>query len=225
MIVNDAFATVLPAHSKHPRTSVILVDKKTNLLHVAYTVGGRTEIVKTFHATLGQVKGDKETEGDLKTPEGIYTFKSKLLPPKLQAKFGVMAFYLNYPNTYDDLAGRTGSDIMLHATNEPDRLKQDYDSQGCIVVKNEELTEIQSFIRLGLTPVIIFSELPELKKSPESQGATLALGDDRGLKEFFESWIKAWETKNIDQYIWHYHTDFSAQGKKRVSHITLQPVI
>ena len=27
---------------------------------------------------LGQVKGDKEDEGDLKTPEGIYTFKARL---------------------------------------------------------------------------------------------------------------------------------------------------
>ena len=34
--------------------------------------------MKTYHATLGQVKGDKESENDLKTPEGIYTFNALL---------------------------------------------------------------------------------------------------------------------------------------------------
>jgi murein L,D-transpeptidase YafK len=202
----SVFATVFPFQSKHPKPSVILVDKKTNLLYVAHYSDGQYEKVKTFHTTLGQVKGDKEEEGDLKTPEGIYVFKSKLFPPQLPPKFGVMAFELNYPNTYDDLAGHTGSNILLHATNEPERLKQAYDSQGCIVVKNEELVEIQSFIRLGLTPVLIFSELNEAFLNP---------GAHQGLKDFFSNWIRSWETKNIDSYILHYHTDFSAQGKNR----------
>src|SRR6478735_7200215 len=126
--------------AKGPSTA-LLVDKKTNTLKVAEYVDGRYNVLKTFHATLGKVKGDKEQEGDLKTPEGIYTFKQLLFPPAIKPKFGAMAFYVNYPNTYDELAGRTGFDIRLHATNVPDRLKQDFDSEGCVVVKNEEISE------------------------------------------------------------------------------------
>ena len=104
-------------------TTAILVDKKTKTLMVTEYVDGAYRPIKTFHATLGKVEGDKMDESDLKTPEGIYTFTSLLRPPGLARKFGVMAFYIDFPNTYDKLAGRTGNGIMLHATNEPDRLK------------------------------------------------------------------------------------------------------
>jgi murein L,D-transpeptidase YafK len=194
---------VAQAASQNKVTTVILVDKKTNQLHVAAHDGGKYDIKKTYHTTLGKVKGDKEQEGDLKTPEGIYTFNSKILPPALQAKFGVMAFHVNYPNVYDELAGRTGSDIMLHATNEPDRLKQDYDSEGCVVVKNEEISEIQNSIRLNLTPILIFPELSDAYLKP---------GEDAALKGFFENWIMAWEGKNIEGYVGGYHSSFTARG-------------
>lgn len=187
-------------------TTAILVDKKTNQIFVSEYVDGAYKNVLTFHATLGQVKGDKEDEGDLKTPEGIYTFKTKILPPQLKPKFGAMAFFVNYPNTYDQMAGRTGSNIMLHATNEPDRLKQNYDSQGCVVVRNEEIDQIQHHIRVGLTPIIIFQEL-----TPEY----LTPGKDEHLKAFFNNWIAAWESKDVNQYIEHYHTDFAAQGMNK----------
>jgi len=183
--------------------TAILVDKKTNTLFVSEYRDGKYHTLKTFHATLGKVKGDKEEEGDLKTPEGIYTFNQFLTPPSIRPKFGNMAFYVNYPNTYDAIAGRTGFAIMLHATNEPDRLKQDYDSEGCVVVKNEEIQEIKPYVRLGLTPIIIFPELTEEYLSP---------GQNVQLKGFFESWIKSWEGKEIDSYVDHYHSDFSAQG-------------
>ena len=187
-------------------TTALLVDKKTNTLILAEYTNGEYKTIKTYHATLGQVKGDKEAEGDLKTPEGIYTFKARLTPPTLKPKFGSMAFYVDFPNTYDKIAGRTGRDIMFHATNEPDRLSKNYDSQGCVVVKNEEIEEIRPHIRLGLTPILIFHEL-----SPEF----LKPGQDPSLKGFFESWIKDWETKQSDGYISHYHTDFTAKDKNR----------
>jgi murein L,D-transpeptidase YafK len=186
--------------------SVILVDKKTNTLYLAEYEDGAYKILKTYHATLGQVQGDKEDEGDLKTPEGIYTFKSRQTPPQLAKKFGKMAFSLNFPNTYDHLAGRTGSGVMLHATDTPDRLAKNYDSLGCVVVKNEEIEEIFPHVRIGLTPILIFQDL---------EPAYLKPGQDTALKDFFASWIKSWETKNLDDYIDHYHTDFSANGMNK----------
>ena len=59
-----------------------------------------------------------------------------------------MAFYMNFPNTFDQLAGHTGSNIMLHATDTPDRLKQDYDSLGCVVV-NERGDPARSSLTSG----------------------------------------------------------------------------
>jgi murein L,D-transpeptidase YafK len=197
---------VTSAAASNVVTTAILVDKKTNTLQVAEYQDGAYRPVKSYHVTLGKVKGDKENEGDLKTPEGIYTFKSYLTPPTLKPKFGKMAFYMDYPNTYDQMAGRTGYDIMLHATDTPERLKQNFDSEGCIVLENEQIREVKPFIRLGLTPILVFPELTEQYLRP---------GQDQRLRRFFESWIAAWESKSIDRYISHYHTDFSAQGKDR----------
>ncbi|MDR3608086.1 MAG: L,D-transpeptidase family protein [Oligoflexia bacterium] len=186
--------------------TAILVDKATNTLRVTHYVDGAYQTIKTYHTTLGQVKGDKEDEGDMKTPEGIYDFKALLRPPALAPQFGKMAFYISFPNTYDQLAGRTGSNIMLHATNTPDRLNKDYDSLGCVVVRNEEIDEIRPYVKLGLTPILIFNQLTDEYLSP---------GRDPKMKEFFQSWIKSWEGKDIDAYIDHYHSDFSAKGMSK----------
>ncbi len=197
--IHLAFADAKP-------TTAILVDKKSSLLHVTEYVNGEYRKVKTYHATLGQVKGDKEDEGDLKTPEGIYTFHHRLTPPSLQKKFGTLAFYMNYPNTFDQFAGRKGSNIMLHATDTPERLKNNFDSLGCIVVNDQEIHEIKNHVTLGLTPILVFPELTDEYWKP---------GQDEALKNFFSSWIQAWEGKAIDSYINHYHSDFSAQGKNK----------
>ena len=195
-----------PSRSFAAQSTALLVDKKTNILHLAEYVDGEYKILKRFHATMGQVQGDKQNEGDLKTPEGIYTFSSRLTPPTLKPKFGVMAFYMDFPNAFDRLAGRTGSDIMLHATDDPERLKKNFDSEGCIVVRNEEIEELRPHVRLGLTPVLVFPELTEEFMKP---------GKDTALRDFFKSWVSAWEGKQLDNYIDHYHSDFSAQGKSR----------
>ncbi len=186
--------------------TVILVDKKNNELKVAQYLEHQYKTVNSYRTTIGLVKGDKEEEGDLKTPEGIYFFNARLVPPAIKPKFGVMAFYMNYPNEFDRLAGRTGYDIMLHATNEPERLKKDYDSEGCIVVKNEELMEIEDHIRLGLTPILVFSELTSDYLNPK--------GDSK-LVAFFNDWLAAWTTKKIEPYIKAYHSHFKAKGMNR----------
>lgn len=193
------------AFAKGPKTA-ILVDKETNTLQVTELIDGEYKTLKTYHTTLGKVKGDKEREGDLKTPEGIYTFKQRLTPPGLKKKFGALAFYINFPNAFDEIAGHTGFDIMLHATDVPDRLKQNFDSEGCVVVNDHEIKEIEPHIRLGLTPILIFPKLTDEYKKP---------GKDPEILSFFQSWVKAWETKNIDAYIDHYHSDFKAQGKDK----------
>jgi murein L,D-transpeptidase YafK len=128
--------------------------------------------------------------------------------PQLAKKFGTLAFYMNFPNTFDELAGHKGSNIMLHATDTPERLKKSYDSLGCVVVNDQELHEIAPKVRVGLTPILIFPELTDEYMKP---------GQDAKLKTFFDSWIKAWETKDLDAYIDHYHSDFVDKGKNKAA--------
>ena len=111
-----------------------------------------------------------------------------------------MAIMIDYPNPVDRQEGKTGFDIMLHATDDPARLKKDYDSEGCVVVDNSEILQIEKHIRLGLTPILIFEDLkPEYVVHNPASPALLA----------FQKWVKAWETKNIDGYAGSYASSFT----------------
>lgn len=182
---------------------VVIVDKKTSQLHLAEITPQEFRITKTLHATLGKVPGDKAIEGDLKTPEGIYTLTTKLTSG-LPAKLGIMAFPLNYPNDFDEYKKKTGSQILLHGTNFPERLKKDFDSEGCIVIPNEEITKIEDDIKTGLTQILVFENLAPQFLRHDTTGP---------LAQFFEKWRTSWESKQIDSYIGSYHTSFRNTGR------------
>ncbi|MGE3386528.1 MAG: murein L,D-transpeptidase family protein [Bdellovibrionales bacterium] len=182
---------------------IFLVDKTKFQLHQAVVKPEGMEIVKTYKTTLGKASGDKEKEGDLKTPEGIYRITNRYTPPSIKKKFGMMAFYINYPNAMDRLAGKTGFDIMLHATDDPKRLELNQDSDGCVVVSNEQILELDKSIKPQQTQILIYDEL-----KPEYLRADFK----PGLKAAFETWLNAWKGKDIDTYINAYHADFKGQN-------------
>lgn len=187
----------------HDPFQVLLVDKAKHEIAVGAYSGDHIEVKRKFHVTLGKALGDKEVEKDLKTPEGIYFLTAKLTPPSLKKKFGNMAFMVNYPNPIDQIAGKTGYSIMLHATDDPPRLKRDYDSEGCVVIDNPEIEEISRDVRLGLTPIIIY---PELK--PEY----LKVEGKPAVRAAFDKWISAWNGKDIENYIGAYSKKFHFNG-------------
>ncbi len=61
-------------------------------------------------AWSGQL-GPKETEGDLQSPEGVYTITGGQLNPNSSYH---RAFNLGYPNAFDRAFGRTGAYLMVH---------------------------------------------------------------------------------------------------------------
>ncbi|MBI3544784.1 MAG: L,D-transpeptidase family protein [Deltaproteobacteria bacterium] len=187
----------------HDPFSVVLVDKATHSISLGAYDGGRIEIKKKFHVTLGKAQGDKVAEKDLKTPEGIYFLTTKLTPPSLKKKFGAMAFMVNYPNPIDQLAGKTGYDIMLHSTDDPPRLKRDYDSEGCVVIGDDEISEIDKEVKLGLTPIIIYPELKQEYLAPTSQAE---------VRQAFDRWLGAWNGKDLETYIGSYSQKFHYSG-------------
>jgi murein L,D-transpeptidase YafK len=189
-------------HAKDP-LHVILVDKATHKLHLAEYDSTKIKTIKSFHVTTGKIEGDKEIEKDLKTPEGIYFFRSIHTPPTLKKKFGIKAIMLDYPNPIDRRSGKTGYDIMLHATDDPTRLQRDLDSEGCVVIDNHEIEEVSKYIKLGVTPILIYSKMTDDFLIPEQ---------NLELKNAFDSWIKAWEGKDIEGYIGSYTSDFVYNG-------------
>lgn len=186
---------------------VIVVDKKTNKLHLTRNNDGVLTPFKSFNATLGMSLGDKMVEGDLKTPEGIYDFLFRSLPSTgLKPMFGVMAIYISYPNLIDKIGHKTGFDILLHGTDNPERLNNKYDSKGCVVLANNEVEEVWPNITLKNTRVVITRDFEEIANAPRREK----------LKEFFDAWLKAWSEKRLDDYIDSYADEFIYDKMNRI---------
>ncbi len=141
--------------SSLPALHLILIEKDRQELSL-YRYDGNYTRVKTYRCVTGKKRGDKEKENDDKTPEGIY-FNTKTYRDRKITIFGDRAFGLSYPDAFDDLDGRGGSGIFVHGSN---RDVNPYSTNGCLVLDNLDLADLDKRIRFDATPVIIGKTLP-----------------------------------------------------------------
>jgi murein L,D-transpeptidase YafK len=184
---------------------VLLVEKASHSLLVFENHQGMPKLLNKYQIASGKYKGDKRSEGDHKTPEGIYTLKQFLSKEKLlkdygdYAKmYGVGAFTTDYPNLMDSRLSKGGSGIWLHSTDDETRIEKGLDSRGCVVVGNQDLKEISRFLSMDKTPIIITQEIFYLPK------ATWELQKNE-IKNVVSSWMDSWKGKKFDEYISFYH--------------------
>jgi murein L,D-transpeptidase YafK len=130
--------------TEFPVADLVLIEKAARKLHLVK--GG--EIIKTFKIALGMVPvGDKEFEGDFKTPEGRY-----VLDIRNPDSDYFLAIRISYPNAVDRREAREkgvdpGGAIMIHGQpNVPTRSEMYYRTQdwtnGCIAVSNSDMIDI-----------------------------------------------------------------------------------
>ena len=125
----------------------IIVKKSTRMLYLSS--GG--EIFKKYHITLGRVPvGDKEVEGDMKTPEGAYA-----LDYRQYSNDYYKSLHVSYPNASDkahakSLGKSAGGMIMIHGTPPSWSLSPYGDwmnvlidwTEGCIAMANDDMDEV-----------------------------------------------------------------------------------
>ena len=177
---------------------VILVEKASQQLFV-YAFAGDYNLVATFKCATGESHGDKQVSGDQKTPEGVYFFTRAAGERYLTPTYGARAFPMNYPNLLDLKMNKGGNNIWVHGTNE--ELKE-RSTNGCIVLANEDVVELEKYIKLWDTPIIIEKELQY-----EERDNLLRLG--QLLLDRVEGWSQAWSQKDLDRYLSYYASDFS----------------
>lgn len=188
---------------------ILVVEKATHKLYLYENVEGIPKLIKSYQVATGKKIGNKSFQGDLKTPEGVYSFTDFLDHTKLIDKhgdngeiYGVGAFVLNYPNPLDIRAGKTGGGIWLHSTNDETRIDKGLDSRGCIVSHNSQLIELSHYFELNKTVVVVTHELNFLEK----ETWTIKRNE---IKGFMKSWLASWTNEDLNKYIDHYHpTDF-----------------
>jgi len=206
----------LPAHLVSVPTSgeyygpfVFVVDKSARTLEIwkseSESNGHRHfNRIASYPADLGKNTGDKLSEGDHKTPEGIYFLLDRLEGPGLDFKlYGSRAYVTDYPNHFDEIDGKTGKGIWLHSV--PDEVPLTRGSRGCVVVRNDIIKTLDPYIRLNKTPIVI-SEKIETRPVAEAEAAQAK------LEAWLENWRKTWESKSHEAYMTFYDEKFKAMG-------------
>lgn len=136
---------VSPARAENfPMADAVLVEKAARKLHLLRN--GKP--FRTFDIKLGMAPiGDKEREGDQKTPEGRY-----LLDGRNPDSDFFLSIHISYPNAVQRRAARSRGDdpggaIMIHGQPNVPTYSAAYYAQedwtnGCIAVSNSDMIDI-----------------------------------------------------------------------------------
>ncbi|HPC35656.1 MAG TPA: L,D-transpeptidase family protein [Candidatus Marinimicrobia bacterium] len=181
--------------------NVLIVDKSHQKMFVVRSnAPGAQEILKQYRITTGRRNGDKEREGDLKTPEGIYYINGRIPDSQLTVKYGPLAFSLDYPNYVDRLQKRNGSNIWIHGRDEE---ISDFITEGCISLDNNHILDLRKYIVIRQTPVIILDNLDKYNVEPENFKAAM-----NHWTEYINNWAKNWDSGAIAEYCDYYAPNF-----------------
>jgi murein L,D-transpeptidase YafK len=181
-----------------------LVDKSTRTLTVWRNENDKPKLVGAWPADIGRNGGDKEAEGDAKTPEGIYFFQTTMDGAKVDfSKYGVRIFTMDYPNYFDKLEKKTGSGIWLHAI--PDSKSLLRGSRGCVVVRNKVIQELAQYITLKKTPIVVINHVDYLTEAQWNE-------QRKTFSAWLENWRQTWMGKDFDKYMDLYSERFIGNG-------------
>ena len=190
------------------KSYAMLVNKSDQTLYLFHGSENGPEEVKKYRCTTGRNNGTKQSEGDLRTPNGIYFLTSIREDSQLPARYGVRAFVMDYPNVFDKVEQKTGYGIWLHGVEDDERVKLSFDSEGCVVVTNGDIMELSEYIDLGSTPIIVDDSLKIV-------GSERIEIERERVREFVNHWVENWRNKDIDKYMDMYDERFFGYGRNK----------
>lgn len=134
---------------------IIIVDKEKMKLHLMDYEGNE---VRNYDICCGKNYGNKQTVGDMKTPEGIFritdiedasTWEHDFKDGKgrIEGAYGPWFLRLAVP-------GHKG--IGIHGTHKPESIGT-RDTEGCIRLTNEDITDLKSRVNPGMVVIVLAS--------------------------------------------------------------------
>ena len=187
----------------------IVVDTKRSRLYLYendLSNGGRPRFVADYYVTQGKLGAEKVSEGDKKTPIGVYHVTSSMPRQKLADLYGSGAFPINYPNEWDKRQGRNGSGIWLHGTPSNTYSRPPKASEGCVVLTNQDLDIVAKSLQVGLTPVIISNSVEWLSFDDWAK-------ERNELNKSIDAWRTDWESRDTERYMRHYSKRFKTNDQ------------
>ena len=182
----------------------LVVDTSRATLIVYENVNGEPRYVTDFYITIGKLGTEKVSEGDKRTPIGVYFIKAELPKSKLADMYGSGAYPLSYPNEWDRKNKRTGSGIWLHGTPSDTYSRPPRASDGCVVLANDDLERLAPYLQVGITPVIITNRMDWRGERDQ--------GERDALLQAIEQWRGDWSSRNTGAYLKHYARNFSSDS-------------
>ncbi len=208
LVMSPAAVADWPAWFLHvpESASTLLVADTSNATLYEYTADGPGSFAVAKHYMSIGVNGIGKTRaGDRRTPLGVYFITEQLDTSRLHEKYGITAFPLDYPNTIDRLAGRTGDGIWLHGVTPGPGQRPERDTDGCIALPNEDLALLAGRIRLLETPVVVTRQMEYLPAAERVRVADALIAE-----------VKAWRTAlgeaDLLAYLSLYAEDFRYRG-------------
>jgi len=202
--VLPAYVLQLPASVR----SVLIAETDTStLVRFSYN-DGRLQARDDRYMSIGQNGPGKVQSGDRRTPLGIYFANDQLDTRRMHEKYGPMAFPLDYPNAWDTIIGRSGDGIWIHGVVPNSGRRPPLDTDGCIAVSNADLLELEGFIRLLATPVIITRKIQSVAVQELD-----AMRDE--LNGALHSWAESYRDGDWHRFLSLYAAEFEYRGLNR----------
>ncbi len=193
----------LSSQNKH----AIAVDATKSRLYLFENSPTGLKLLADYYISVGKSGTEKTTEGDLRTPLGVYFITSNLDRKSLKEFYGSGALPINYPNPLDIKRGKTGSGIWLHGTPSAQFSRAPLATDGCVVLANPDLERIIKTVQVRTTPVVIAQSLKWV-------APMTARADNKSFEEALNGWSSAKSSGDLARLMTWYTSDFTSYGKK-----------
>lgn len=184
-----AWQAELASHPRLPST-FLAIDKGSQQFYI-YSQKSPLRELKRLPCATGQAVGDKQEQGDLRTPEGVYFIERRLTSGLDYGLYGDQAFTLNYPNPVDRIKGKTGSGIWIHGRGDPVTPRE---TRGCVALNTPDLASVQDALGFGMPVAIAKSLKVDAEASLEEAGA---------LADRVRAWASDWQARS-DEFFSYY---------------------
>lgn len=192
----------LSPRNKH----AIAVDASRSRLYLFENRPTGLALVADYYISIGKSGLEKNAEGDLRTPLGVYFITSNLDPKSLKDFYGSGALPINYPNVLDSKRGKTGRGIWLHGTPPSQFSRAPQATDGCVVLANPDLDQVIRTVEILTTPVVISQRLNWVTPND-------ARSNSKPFEEALTAWQNAKSSGNMDRLLSFYSPDFNSNGK------------
>ena len=178
---------------------ILVAQKKQSEISLFQKEGNDYKLLVKNSVIVGENEGDKQTQGDKRTPEGAYELVEK--KSDVDRFYGPFALVTSYPNIFDKSLNKDGSGIWIHGM--PYDTDREKFTKGCIALDNSELEKLEKKLQIDKTVLLTSSN--EFKKATKEEIALI-------MSSIFK-WKDSWKTSDINTYLSFYSKDFKRADK------------